>query len=67
MINPQYRIDVFQKLYSLPVYQRNDIFRLADELVQEDRLSRKFTFWVYNIVYDKFFGYQECEARRLMF
>lgn len=48
-------------------YRRQDMFRLAKELMKEDKLKRGFAFWVYEIIYDKFFGYQDTVSRRLLF
>ena len=62
-----YDSKLMQCFYTLDEFKRKDIFRLARELDAEDRQHRGFTFWVHEIVYDKFFGYQDTVAKRLMF
>jgi hypothetical protein len=66
-MNDDMKERIAKHLYQLPVYQRKDRFRLAQELVKEDKLDRSFWFWIYQIMYDKFYGYQDTVAKRLMF
>lgn len=59
--------EVFAMFYKQSVNRRQDMMRLAKELEHEDKMQRGFTFWLYEVIYDKFFGYQDTVAKRLMF
>lgn len=61
------RAEVFAKFYEQDNIKRKAIHELTKQLQMEDKLHRSYAFWLFEVVYDKFFAHQDGVSRRLMF